>query len=221
VGAALLGYDVQYFAAVEPQKRLAPHVHVAFRGAISRADLRQVIAATYHQVWWPSTATVRYDSDQLPAWHEPTGRYVDPDTGELLPSWDEALDAIGMDDEPVHVARFGPKFDAQGMLAGSRDAKKCIGYLTKYLTKQLGQCHQSGTDAQADHTARLLDALRYEPCSPTCATGSGTASPRRRCGKTGRWCLLSPARSPRYSGCRWLICRPIPTSSAPVGTDGE
>ena len=43
-----LGYDVQYFAAVEPQKRLAPHVHVAFRGAIARADLRAVIAATYH-----------------------------------------------------------------------------------------------------------------------------------------------------------------------------
>ena len=50
-----LGYDVQYFAAIEPQRRLAPHVHIAFRGAISRADLRQVIAATYHQVWWPST----------------------------------------------------------------------------------------------------------------------------------------------------------------------
>jgi hypothetical protein len=50
-----LGYDVQYFAAIEPQKRLAPHAHIAFRGAISRADLRQVIAATYHQVWWPST----------------------------------------------------------------------------------------------------------------------------------------------------------------------
>jgi hypothetical protein len=53
-----LGYDVQYFAAIEPQKRLAPHAHIAFRGAISRADLRQVIAATYHQVWWPSTAVV-------------------------------------------------------------------------------------------------------------------------------------------------------------------
>jgi len=90
---------------------------------------------------------------------------VDPATGELLPSWDEALDAIGPDDEPVHVARFGPKFDAQGVLAGSRDAKRCIGYLTKHL----GRCHETGTDAQADHTARLLDALRYEPCSPTCA----------------------------------------------------
>ena len=33
-----LGYDVQYFAAVEPQKRLAPHVHIAMRGRVSRAS---------------------------------------------------------------------------------------------------------------------------------------------------------------------------------------
>ncbi|HEX2323078.1 MAG TPA: replication initiator [Streptosporangiaceae bacterium] len=164
-----LGYDVQYFAAIEPQRRLAPHVHVAFRGAISRADLRQVIAATYHQVWWPSTDTVRFDGDQLPHWHKATGLYIDHATGELFPEWDDALDAIRAEDEPLHVARFGPKFDAQGVLAGTRDAKRCIGYLTKYLTKQLGQCHQASTDAQADHVTRLLDALRYEPCSPTCA----------------------------------------------------
>src|ERR1022692_1069695 len=35
-----LGYDLQYFAAVEPQRRLAPHVHLAIRGTVSRADLR-------------------------------------------------------------------------------------------------------------------------------------------------------------------------------------
>ena len=50
-----LGYDVQYFAAVEPQRRLAPHIHIAMRGTVSRAELRQVLAATYHQVWWPAT----------------------------------------------------------------------------------------------------------------------------------------------------------------------
>lgn len=44
------GIDIQYFAAVEPQRRLAPHVHIAIRGTISRADLRKVLAATYHQV---------------------------------------------------------------------------------------------------------------------------------------------------------------------------
>jgi hypothetical protein len=67
------------------------------------------------------------------------------------------------------VARFGPKFDAKGVLAGSRDAGRCVGYLTKYLTKQLSHCHQADTLAAADHAARLIDALRYEPCSPTCA----------------------------------------------------
>jgi hypothetical protein len=164
-----LGYDVQYFAAIEPQRRLAPHVHVAFRGAISRAALRQVIAATYHQVWWPSTADVKCDCDHLPVWDEPSGRYVDLATGEVLPTWDEALNAIGPHGEPLHVARYGPKFDAQGVLAGTRGAKRCIGYLTKYLTKQLGSCYQADGDAQAEHMARLADALRYEPCSPTCA----------------------------------------------------
>ncbi len=164
-----LGYDVQYFAAIEPQKRLAPHVHVAIRGAVARADLRQVIVATYHQVWWPCTDIVRYDGDELPEWHEASGRYVDPTTGEMLRTWDQALDAIGPHDQPLHVGRFGPTFYAQGVLAGSRDAKRCIGYLTKYLTKQIAGCHQPDTDAQAEHATRLLDALRYEPCSPTCA----------------------------------------------------
>ena len=163
------GFDIQYFAAIEPQKRLAPHVHIAIRGTISRAELREVIAATYHQVWWPSTETVKYDGGHLPVWDEHTGTYLDPDTGEILPTWDQALDAIGDQDQPRHVARFGPRFDAQGVLAGSRDASRCIGYLTKYLTKHVGDCHQAATDAQAAHAARLADALRYEPCSPTCA----------------------------------------------------
>ena len=67
----------------------------------------------------------------------------------MLPTWDQALDAISDQDEPLHVARFGARFDAQGVLAGSRDANRCIGYLTKYLTKQLGDCHELDTDAQA------------------------------------------------------------------------
>jgi replication initiator protein RepSA len=33
--------------------------------------------------------------------------------------------------------------------------RRCIGYLTKYLTKHLGDCHQAATDAQADHAIRL------------------------------------------------------------------
>ena len=164
-----LGYDVQYFAAVEPQRRLAPHIHIAIRGTVSRAELRRVLAATYHQIWWPPTSAVKYCGDQQPVWDEATGTYLDPATGEVLPAWDQALDAIGADDEPWHVARFGDRFDAQGVLSGSKDAGRCIGYLTKYLTKQVADCHQAQTDAQRVHAARLAEALRLQPCSPRCA----------------------------------------------------
>ena len=59
-----VGFDVQYFAAVEPQRRLAPHLHAAIRGTIARAVLRTVVAATYHQVWWPHTDTIVYTDAQ-------------------------------------------------------------------------------------------------------------------------------------------------------------
>ena len=58
---------------------------------------------------------------------------------------------------------------ADGVLAGSKDAARCIGYLTKYLTKQVGDCHHLETDPQRAHAARLAEALRFQPCSPTCA----------------------------------------------------
>ena len=80
---------------------------MALRGTVSRRELREVIAATYHQVWWPSTAAVRFDGDRLPVWDEASATYLDPGTGEVLPTWDQALDAITDQDEPLHVARFG------------------------------------------------------------------------------------------------------------------
>jgi hypothetical protein len=98
---------VQYFAAIEPQRRLAPHVHLAMRGTVSRAELRRVLTATYHQVWWPAVSEVKYDGDDRLVWDEAIGGYLDSATGEVLPTWDEALDAIGPEDQPWHVARFG------------------------------------------------------------------------------------------------------------------
>jgi len=165
----VLGYEAQYFGGVEPQQRLAPHIHLAMRGSVPRPLLRQVLAATYHQVWWPATEEVRFAGDVLPMWDEDSGNYVDPTSGEVLRTWDDALDEIGPADQPRHVARFGPRFDAQGVLAGSKDANRCIGYLTKYLTKQVAECHVPETAAQQAHADRLAKALRYEPCSPTCA----------------------------------------------------
>jgi hypothetical protein len=207
----LTGYDLQYFAAIEPQRWLAPHVHMAIRGTISRRELREVIAATYHQVWWPSTSAVRFDGDHLPVWDEHTAAYLDPETGEVLPTWDQALDAIGDGDEPSHVARFGDKFDAQGVLAGSKDANRCIGYLTKYLTKHLGDCHELDTDAQARHADRLADALRWEPCSPGCANWLRYGHPaQERQARHAARCLQGQGAPPRVPRLRRPACAGLP-----------
>ncbi|MBG0813792.1 replication initiator [Planomonospora sp. ID82291] len=177
------GYDVQYFASVEPQKRLAPHLHMAVRGTLPRAEIKQIAAATYHQVWWPAADEVRFEGDHLPVWTPradlpdgaaypdgQNGDYLDPATGELLPTWNEVLDRLDTDDdaEPLHVIRFGDQVDVQGVLAGTPDADQCIRYLSKYLTKSLGESLDTDDAARRDHAARLVEALRYEPCSPTC-----------------------------------------------------
>lgn len=213
-----VGYDVQYFATIEPQRRLAPHLHMAIRGTISRAELRQVVAATYHQVWWPSTDRVVYEGDRLPVWDDiagpdGTGGYLDPDTGEVLPTWDEALDALGQDPdaEPLHVVRFGRQIDAQGVLADSPQSRKLIGYLTKYLVKNVAECHTPATEAQREHVDRLAEALRYEPCSPTCANwlryGIQPKNPRK--GLTPGFCKGKAHRREHlgYGGRRVLVSR--------------
>ncbi|MFD0900577.1 replication initiator [Actinomadura sediminis] len=211
-----VGHDVQYFATVEPQRRLAPHLHMAIRGTISRAELRQVVAATYHQVWWPSTERVVYSGDRLPVWDDAAGEdggYVDPATGEVLPTWDGALDAIGLDDsaEPLHVVRFGRQIDAQGVLADSPQSRKLIGYLTKYLVKGVAECHTAETHAQREHADRMAETLRYEPCSPTCANWLryGVQPKNPRPGLTPGFCKGKAHRREHlgYGGRRVLVSR--------------
>jgi len=163
-------------------RRMGTYVtlHLAIRGTIPRAVIRDTIAATYHQVWWPPADQVVYDGDHLPIWadltpdpgdrlspiSEPVGCYVDPATGATLPTWDEALDGLDQDDdgsvsvEPHHVLRFGAQYDAQGLLAGAPDADMRIGYLA--------DCHTTAMEAQRAHVDRLASALRYQPCSPAC-----------------------------------------------------
>ncbi|MEO3853538.1 replication initiator [Acrocarpospora sp. B8E8] len=211
------GFSVQYFAVVEYQHRKAPHLHMAIRGTLPRADLRRVVAATYHQVWWPLVAEVRYDGDELLVWQDGAG-YVDAVTGEVLPTWDEALDALGADPDavPLHVVRFGKQLDMQGVLAGTRDADQCIRYLAKYLGKSLGEgagaeipaagpddsateaagpvdgsgADDPGVAARRAHARALLAALRFEPCTPECANWLryGVQPRHARAGLVAGWC---------------------------------
>ncbi|NDL58878.1 replication initiator [Phytoactinopolyspora mesophila] len=167
------GVPVQYFATVEPQRRLAPHLHAAVRGTFPRALIRQVVTATYHQLWWPSFDEPAY-VDRLPVWDEHACGYVDPDTGASLPTWDEALDQLDAhpDAEPAHVVRFGTQIDMQGILAGTPAADRRVGYLTKYLTKNIADdLNDDGevSAARQAHIDRIADEVRWLPCAPTCA----------------------------------------------------
>ena len=91
------------------------------RGTIARSELRRVLAATYHQVWWPdatgsSTATATScpsgTTGSAGTSTRPPGRCCRPGTRPWMPSAPYDL--------PWHVARFGERFDAQGVLAGSQ-----------------------------------------------------------------------------------------------------
>ena len=166
------GYQVPYFAAIEAQRRLAPHLHAAVRGTIPRKVIREVRAATYHQVWWPPHDEATY-TDSLPIWTDRSG-YVDPHTGAALPTWGEALDDLELDPEstPAHVMRFGPQDDMQGLLAGTPGSDRAIGYLCKYLTKSIAGTHEGDDDpasAREAHIDRLAEEVRWLPCAPNCS----------------------------------------------------
>jgi hypothetical protein len=165
------GYKVQYFATVEPQQRLAPHLHAAIRGVIPRAVLRQVIDATYLQLWWPAHDRSVYVHRQ-PEW---TGAgYCDPDTGVMLPTWGEALDQPDADPgaQPAHTMRFGRQYDMRGIIAPSPEADRAVRYLTRYLTKgvaePLNDAEKSNLVREV-HVDRLVQELSFVPCSPGCA----------------------------------------------------
>lgn len=171
------GYKVQYFSAVEPQRRLAPHLHAALRGSIPRATLKAVTAATYCALWWPSVDEIRYDADrgdQLPRWDPMAEMYFDPTTGEVLPSWDEALDAIEADEhaEPMHVLRFGRQLDIKGLIGGTEETTRAVSYLCKYLTKAVSETYAEPDQpvaAYEAHIDRLHQEVRWLPCSESCA----------------------------------------------------
>ncbi|RDI43864.1 replication initiator [Nocardia mexicana] len=166
-----VGWNIQYFATVEPQRRGAPHVHIAIRGTVPKRILRQVTAATYHQVWWPHPDRLIYDPDgsQVPLWDRDTKTFVDPHTREPLQAWADAMEATFDDDEPAHVARFGTQVHAKGILGGSEEAKRHIGYLCKYLTKSVDEVVEATTARQHDHYDRLHETLCRTPCSDRCA----------------------------------------------------
>jgi hypothetical protein len=170
------GFKVQYFGAIEPQRRLAPHIHLAMRGAIPRAVIRTVTKATYLQLWWPSfdeDRAVFTDPGRLPAWDPVEKGYRDPDTGFPLPTWAQALDELDADPDarPAVVMRFGTQVDIAGIIAPSPDADRAIRYLVKYLAKSVAETYSDPEHLDPAYEAHIdrLHQVLYLPCSPECA----------------------------------------------------
>lgn len=162
----VLGWNAQYFATVEPQKRAAPHLHAAVRGSIPHEVLRQVTEATYHQVWWPRHDEPVYGQGRTPRWDMELGAFVDPDSEVPLTSWDVAIEGLS---EPAHVVQFGRQVHSKGLLGGSEDSTRHIGYLTKYLMKSTSELVDADSDRQRAHHNALHAELARTPCSPRCA----------------------------------------------------
>ncbi len=77
--------------------------------------------------------------------------------------------------------------------------------------KHVADCHQAHTSAQAAHADRLADALRYEPCSPTCANWLryGVQPRNPRAGLRPGYCKGKAHRHEYlgYAGRRVLVSR--------------
>ncbi len=170
-----IGYNIQYFLVVEPQRRGAPHAHILLRTRVSRSMIRLVTAATYKNVWWPHFGPEfeQYDSGHMPVWDYQAGTFVDPDTRTPLLGFEEALDVIDSCDdvEPAHVARFGSamgKNAIKGIMKDTPESDAAIGYLAKYLTKSTAEILEPPNKRTAAHYNRLHAELQRTPCSKQC-----------------------------------------------------
>ncbi|MCE5291304.1 MAG: replication initiator protein, partial [Nocardiaceae bacterium] len=162
----VLGWNAQYFATVEPQRRAAPHLHAAVRGSIPHEVLRQVTEATYHQVWWPAHDEPVYSSANPPRWDHESLVFVDPETGAPLTDWDTAVEGLS---QPAHVVRFGRQVHSKGILGGTEESNRHIGYLTKYLMKSTSELVDTDGQRQHAHHNALHAELAKTPCSSRCA----------------------------------------------------
>lgn len=84
-----------------------------------------MIRATFCELWWPQCDRPVY-VDRIPVW---TGsEYADPDTGEVLPTWREAVANLR---SPAHLMRLGDQFEMRGIIAPSAEADRAVRYLCK------------------------------------------------------------------------------------------
>ena len=74
------------------------------------------------------------------------GGYVDPDAGSVLPTWDEALDVVDSDPDGEPAACGAVRGPGRHAGPAGRDTgrRPAIGYLCKYLTKDIATTYDDG-----------------------------------------------------------------------------
>ncbi len=163
-----VGWDVQYFGTVEPQQRGAPHFHAAIRGAIPRAELRAIAAATYHQVWWPAHDQLLYTDERLPVWDSRVKAFTDPDTPSRYRAGSRPAKSSP---NPRTSSASAPKCTSRESSAAPK--KPAATSDTSLNTSPKASDQAAGldehtTDAHRDHAHRLHAELSITPCSPRC-----------------------------------------------------
>ncbi|KQY28471.1 hypothetical protein ASD42_27820 [Nocardia sp. Root136] len=106
----------------------------------------------------------------MPEWDYVAGTFVDPQTGDPLTSWDDALAVMDeVDDlEPAHVIRFGVQAKPIQILGGTDKMERRVRYLTKYLTKSVADLLEPDSRRVAEHYDRLHAEMCVTPCSQSC-----------------------------------------------------
>ena len=108
-----------------------------------------------------------------------------------------ALDHMDADPDarPAHVLRFGAQLDMQGVIPEQAD--RAVRYLTKYLTKAIGETYtdpEDRDDAYEAHidgcTANCASCPAHRAVRTGCATASNPPIPDRA------WCPVAVAAKP-------------------------
>ncbi len=167
------GYKVQYFAAVEPQTppRPAPAPRGPRCDPAQGGQRRLGRVATCRSGGHLSTGSCSPSTtrERWPIWAGEEVGYVDPATGEPLPTWEQALDDLDADEDakPLHVRAVGKQTDIKGLLGGTEDSDRTVRYLCKYLTKAVAETYAD----QPRH--------RSTPTTPSRREGEPVRGPHR------------------------------------------
>ena len=199
-----------------PRRRGAPHLHAAIRGTMPRNLIRQVVAATYHQVWWPAHDQPVYTArPRAGVGRDPRPRLLRRPR-HRRPAAHLGAGARRARRRPRRRARrtsssSAPQVDIQGVVAGTDKTDKALRLPDQVPDQGLGETADPTPPPPRPTSTASSRPCAGSPCSESCANwllhGVSPRSP-----KPGM-CPASAAARPTsrdtlgYGGRRCLVSR--------------